>query len=179
MGYIDPIVQRNALRAIKSRHKASGKCRCGRPVAKGRKRCIACIGSGKKWIAKRQNERRKLGLCLVCGRNVDSRFSACEHCRETQKRHLQRLKREVISAYGGKCSCCGESEVAFLTIDHIRSNGASHRREIKTNRIYSWLKKHGFPTSDFQVLCFNCNCGRHVNGGICPHRSARLAERAG
>jgi hypothetical protein len=20
------------------------------------------------------------------------------------------------------------------------------------------------------VLCFNCNCGRYHNGGICPHK---------
>ena len=28
-----------------------------------------------------------------------------------------------------------------------------------------------FP--DFlQILCFNCNCGRNRNGGICPHMEA-------
>jgi hypothetical protein len=22
---------------------------------------------------------------------------------------------------------------------------------------------------EYQVLCFNCNCGRALNGGRCPH----------
>lgn len=22
----------------------------------------------------------------------------------------------------------------------------------------------------YQLLCFNCNCGRHRNGGVCPHK---------
>lgn len=32
-----------------------------------------------------------------------------------------------------------------------------------------WLKDNKYPKG-FQVLCTNCNTGRHRNGGICPHK---------
>lgn len=97
-----------------------------------------------------------------------------------QKRRNQKLA--VLNAYGGPiCSCCGESEVTFLTMDHIAGDGASHRREIwgvNAGTIYRWLIKQGFPPG-FQVLCFNCNYGRHANGGVCPHEQAALRLVAG
>jgi hypothetical protein len=37
------------------------------------------------------------------------------------------------------------------------------------NSFYMWLIRRGFPVG-FQVLCFNCNIGRSMNGGICPHK---------
>lgn len=99
---------------------------------------------------------------------------------ETKKRKIVRdkVKKEVFNAYGGaKCVCCGEDEIKFLTIDHIVDKyGATHRREIKVGcgyQFYLWLKKNKYPP-EFQVLCFNCNCGRSVNGGICPHKSRKL-----
>lgn len=91
------------------------------------------------------------------------------------------LKDEVFSAYGGYvCSCCGETEPMFLAIDHVNNDGAAHRREIAGSegityrgatgkRTYYWLVKHKFPAG-FQVLCANCNHGKHRNGGICPHQ---------
>jgi hypothetical protein len=32
--------------------------------------------------------------------------------------------------------------------------------------------RNGYPP-DFEILCFNCNCGKAVNGGICPHEALR------
>jgi hypothetical protein len=61
-----------------------------------------------------------------------------------------------------------------LTIDHVNNNGAQHRRTMGEGSISSWLKTHGWPDG-FQVLCFNCNCGRQYNGGICPHEEERAA----
>jgi len=37
------------------------------------------------------------------------------------------------------------------------------------NRIHRWLKKHKYPDG-FQVLCFNCNVGKYLNKGTCPHK---------
>lgn len=82
---------------------------------------------------------------------------------------------KVFAAYGGyKCNCCGESEQLFLSIDHIDNNGAEERRSGKYNGsgtgFYQWLRKSGFP-SGYQVLCMNCQVGKHKNGGVCPHRT--------
>ena len=86
------------------------------------------------------------------------------------------LTRLVIGHYGGQCTCCGESERAFLTIDHVNNDGAEHKRIIGSN-LYRWLKKQGYP-DDFQVLCWNCNSGRARNGGVCPHAEEKVAEAA-
>lgn len=34
-----------------------------------------------------------------------------------------------------------------------------------------WIINNDYP-NDIQVLCFNCNWGKHLNGGICPHKRA-------
>lgn len=96
------------------------------------------------------------------------------------KKHgaLIRAKRRaaVLEAYGSKCVCCGEDTPEFLTVDHINNDGARHREAISPSDprggsgtyLYIWLKRHGFPKDNFQLLCWNCNCakGRY---GSCPH----------
>ncbi len=86
-----------------------------------------------------------------------------------------KVKSKVMEHYGGECICCGETILAFLTIDHIVGNGNKHKKEIGVSSgkdFYYWLIKNNFP-GGFQVLCFNCNCGRQVNSGICPHKEGR------
>lgn len=85
-----------------------------------------------------------------------------------RRRYDARLKRQAMLAYGGRCSCCGEDELIFLTIDHLDNSGAEHRRILGRGgaRLYQWLKARGYPEG-FQVLCFNCNFAKS-NGG-CPH----------
>ena len=58
----------------------------------------------------------------------------------------------------------------FLTIDHVNRDGAQRRREREAMGygFYRQIVKTGFP-ADLQVLCFNCNCGRERNNGLCPH----------
>ena len=72
------------------------------------------------------------------------------------------------------CSCCGETEFGFLTIDHVNGGGLKHRRTIKKKggtSFYNWLRKSGFPNG-FQVLCYNCNCSKGALGE-CPHEIIR------
>lgn len=90
-------------------------------------------------------------------------------------RSLARNRKEkelVLSAYGGsKCACCGETQILFLTIDHLANNGSNERKDIGIRggcAFYRFLRKANYP-SGYQVLCFNCNAGKHMNGGICPH----------
>ena len=42
----------------------------------------------------------------------------------------------------------------------------------KSSKFYLWLKRNNFPPG-YQVLCWNCNCGRSINNGICPHKTER------
>lgn len=90
------------------------------------------------------------------------------------QRGRARLKIEVLSAYAGgtpKCACCGESDIRFLTLDHIENNGAAERREVgrKGYGFYAFLRREGFPQNGYQVLCFNCNCSKRSTNNVCPH----------
>lgn len=84
------------------------------------------------------------------------------------------VKRQTIEAYGGKCKCCGEELLEFLTMDHIRGGGNKHRREVKKTGMsfYRFLRKEGYPKKDYRVLCFNCNCSIGLFG-YCPHEILR------
>jgi hypothetical protein len=75
------------------------------------------------------------------------------------------LRAKVLRHYGGTCVCCGESNLCFLTIDHVHNDGNLHRKahvgegdyEGSGYSIYRYLEKRQYPTDRFQVLCYNCN----------------------
>ena len=95
---------------------------------------------------------------------------------EKTKRAQTICKDHVFAAYGGyKCNCCGETESMFLSIDHVDNNGAQERKSGLYSGsgygFYRWLRKTGFPPG-YQVLCMNCQVGKHKNGGVCPHQTS-------
>jgi hypothetical protein len=93
-----------------------------------------------------------------------------ERVKEYAQRYRLKLRAEVIGAYGGICVCCGESELAFLTLDHIDGGGTkSRRRHGLGDAYYVHLRKNGFP-SGLQILCANCNMAKDRPGG-CPHQT--------
>ncbi len=81
-----------------------------------------------------------------------------------------RLRDEMIAAYGGACACCGEAESSFLQLDHIHNDGHLDRVVNKTSaKLWAALKRAGWPKDWHQLLCANCNFGKLMNGGVCPH----------
>lgn len=96
------------------------------------------------------------------------------------KLQYRKTKTEVLMYYGnGKlvCVCCGEKELKFLTLDHIIpfNKKEGRIRKLSGFSLYRNLKLNNFP-SGFRTLCFNCNSGRALNNGICPHEEKRKAE---
>lgn len=91
-----------------------------------------------------------------------------------KKSRDDRNKHDAFMAYGGYvCSCCGETEVMFLSIDHVNNDGYSMRKTHgHSGRFYSWLKRNEYP-SGFQILCMNCQTGKARNNGVCPHQERR------
>jgi hypothetical protein len=83
--------------------------------------------------------------------------------------YRKNCKKKVFDHYGRKCTCCGETEEIFLTIDHINGGGSKQRKELggSGNRFYEWLVNNNFPEG-FQVLCRNCNWAKAF--GLCPHK---------
>jgi hypothetical protein len=168
---------------LRDRATRDGLCtRCGKvPVQTGFRQCEPCRRKhGPREAARKRCNRVRnnaRGTCSNCGRPPLPGSKLCAKHREWNRRggklHCMRLKREVINAYGGRCLCpgCTVTDIRFLTIDHTEGNGAEHRRKTGVGggiRFYRWLKQQGFP-SGYQALCWNCNCGRAYNDGICPH----------
>lgn len=82
----------------------------------------------------------------------------------------RKLRAEFLVAYGGRCKCCGESEPAFLTLEHKNRDGWKDRKIYSTSSsILSKLRREGWPQDSYEILCFNCNRATHEQG-ICPHR---------
>jgi hypothetical protein len=81
------------------------------------------------------------------------------------------MRKKVIKHYGSQCSCCGEKEFKFLTIDHINNDGATHRKLLDIRgggkEFCRWIIKNNYPTY-LQILCWNCNCAKGY-WGKCPH----------
>lgn len=115
--------------------------------------------------------------CHVCHKQIVRNISAGKYITyheqallRTKNRYI-RHRSEVLAHYGNECACCGESEPLFLAVDHINNDGSEHRRSkdrSSHNNMYGWLVRNGFPDG-FQILCSNCNHGKHRNGGTCPH----------
>ena len=94
----------------------------------------------------------------------------CKLClRERDHSDTRKLKAQIVAGYGGSCSCCGATELEFLTIDHIHG-----RDGVKRERgLYRRLIREGFPSDELRLLCMNCNfsLGRY---GYCPHKRLQL-----
>ena len=84
------------------------------------------------------------------------------------KENNRKTRIEAISAYGGKCACCGEERYEFLAIDHIDGGGRKHRASIPGGHLARWVKRNGYPKG-FQILCHNCNMAKAFYG-VCPHQ---------
>ena len=70
-----------------------------------------------------------------------------------------------------KCSCCGETEVVFLTLEYSKRDGAEHRKKHLTSAgQLADLRRRGWPKDgSYTILCFNCNSA-FWERGICPHQ---------
>lgn len=101
----------------------------------------------------------------------DYRKRNAEKISDQERLRLLKVKTEAIQGYGGKCSCCGETVLEFLAIDHVNCNGAADRKENGRHgkRMYSFLIKNNFP-KEYRVLCHNCNWSAFINGGKCIHQ---------
>ena len=126
-------------------------------------------------------------ICLLCKRVRDARFRARnpDKVKASMQRHYavpenrekilvrgreqaQQQRLRALAHYGGCCACCGESEVLFLTIDHVFGGGSQHRKQ-GGQKICRFLVKHNFPEG-FRVLCWNCNAAIGLYGQCPKHR---------
>lgn len=119
--------------------------------------------------------------CYKCGTTknikpvggVNQTSNICNLCRRIQKKiYYDKCRVTVFEHYGDECACCGEDIEAFLSIDHINNDGHLEvwpsGRRISGRQLYQKIIKNDFP-STYQLLCMNCNFGKRMNNGFCPH----------
>jgi len=141
----------------------------------------------------RREEKRRANLELFAARQREYRMRMkrktaesirqrakdhyCENKAAVLERHrLRNIKNRalMIEAYGGRCVCCGETNPGFLTIDHENGGGRQHRANMGGTGVAASLRRLGWPKEGYRLMCYNCNCGRQHNGGICPHHTHDL-----
>ena len=63
----------------------------------------------------------------------------------------------------------------FLTLDHINGRTKEEKKDPYKRGAHLWqnLRAQNYPVG-FQTLCWNCNSGKHLNKGICPHKDNAL-----
>ncbi len=158
----------------REKYKSEGKCvNCGsRPAREGLTECEECSEARK--LREPASTKASRAAQRIANRKWKS--SHPEVAVAAARRFRVRLKLEALTAYSPngvvECVCCHETIVGFLTLDHPNNDGAEHRKDLiggRAGNIYQVLKKLGWPPG-LQVMCYNCNCGRSRNGGICPHK---------
>ena len=135
------------------------------------------MGSRLYQLLKRQGYPRSVLqiLCHSCNK-AKSFYGRCPHLGPAVARPgvyegwARRLRERVIAGYGGRCECCGETQQAFLAIDHVHNDGAAERRALglQGGQWHRWLISAGFPRDRYRLLCHCCNEARALYG-VCPH----------
>jgi len=169
--------QRDWARSTRAKRISLGLCiSCAKPVITGKRKCQECLDKQSARKRKRSAEWRsrvKERICPTCGKPCDDGNKMCSRCRNSRNRSIKRFRKKVVDKYGGKCSCCGESEYSVLQIHHVGGGGGRHRRSIGLEgggyMFCLWLKKNNYP-SGYEILCANCHTSRHRNGGVCFHK---------
>ena len=124
--------------------------------------------------------RKNSRICKSCNLRVNNKWrkehpeSSQKYSKEYYRKHPKYnikwcrenrivIRKEMLSAYGGKCSMCGIDNPIVLDIDHINNNGSYDRKRGMWGwRLYRWLRKNKYPRDNFQLLCRNCNWIKHM-----------------
>lgn len=93
-----------------------------------------------------------------------------DHIRKRVKENVETRKAEFLAMYGDKCECCGETEKAFLTVDHVKGQkGVPRDKKERGITLYRNALAEYRPDL-YRVFCMNCNFATRFEGSICPHQ---------
>lgn len=164
------------------RRRAAGLCgKCGKYPSQSY-RCPACSEAHNPGARVRRmslyRRRKRAGVCVFCGGKRVGKIS-CNKCATRRsigaRGRLDILVIRILAHYGGKCSCdcgCTERVPKFLTLDHADNDGAAQRSSGGWRHQSGWRRFINVPEERWptrlRLMCWNCNCGRARNGGICP-----------
>lgn len=140
------------------------------------KRCSRCKETKplNSFYKNRTHSSRHASKCKDCSNKDCKTWYEANKSEVNQKirkngfKYRAHMKSTIIQVYSNgtnTCACCGESNMEFLTIDHINGNGRAHRKSV--GNVYQWLCRNNFPAG-FRVLCMNCNFA-YGKYRYCPH----------
>jgi hypothetical protein len=117
-------------------------------------------------------------LCHSC----NMKKQICKN-KSSDKRHKRR-RVSILMKYGGKCECCGESDLDKLCIDHINGGGKEACKLLSPIgnegsgrlKLYKILNDSPRLDNEYRVLCANCNMSQHIYGS-CPHVFEKTYEK--
>ena len=148
--------------------------------AKGKR---AYLKQREKWLAKQHfkyhndKEYHVIRLSKQKKYREENKELVNKRTRVSAKKTRLNLKIKVFSEYSKKslssnvpcCTCCRESILKFLTLDHIEGRKKmGHSRSLGGYKLQLWARENNYPDT-LQVLCYNCNLAKSLFGK-CPHQ---------
>ena|ERR1035437_10348569 len=113
-------------------------------------------------------------ICKACRKVA---YPPTDKTRATARKTAKKLKEKLVISYGSKCTCCGEAEIRFLTLEHRNKDGKEHRKKMRSrDLIYRDVLRRGSPP-EYTIYCMNCNFAER-NGIPCPHKTKTLSLAA-
>jgi len=93
---------------------------------------------------------------------------------KNKKNRLEAIKirdledhKKIFDILGNKCVSCGETNLNFLTLDHIHNDGYLDKTKNGSSLTKTFIRKYrksGWPIEEikqkFQILCYNCNSAK-------------------
>ena len=134
--------------------------KCGsRGVGSYCKPCHVKKGTAQEKIRRERSEEYRIRRRAQWAKNrVDARKRDKQRHIDIAWRSTLKLRKEMVTAYGGKCACCGESEMMFLTLGGLISGGLT---PTNLNACWSSVESNGIP-------CRKSVSGARDSACLCP-----------
>lgn len=174
-------------------HRECGRCRELKPTAEFETRttgnlqraCRQCLAvrakafrddpDNREFLKEKKRQYRSTEKAILAHRRYEKgRWHKMKPASRAKKiasvnRRRKQYRIAAVMKYGGRCNCCGESLIEFLCVDHVHNDGKVDRQTRQNNELIVWMIRNPVDPR-YQVLCYNCNMGKVINKGICPHQ---------
>ena len=122
------------------------------------------------WLNRKAAARRVAGRKSIGGANPPTTFFRGYNMVIYDKEFLahgyairRRNRLKTIKLLGGICEMCGESNLRYLTFDHVNNDGYLEGKRRSPDVDIRKALRSGVSLEEikhtYQVLCYNCNCG--------------------